>query len=294
VAVTGSLVASNAEAGILLLASNLALDASAVLDTGRGVEALEISEAAVTASLVADNTEEGFAISASKLTLDASVVRDTKPDKSGAFGRGVQAQDGSEVTVTMSVLSGNTELGIGAAASKLAIDRSVIKDSKPLQDASLGLGVLLWDGSSGTIRGVLMRRNTTAGLMTEHLGSTATLDYSVVAQTRMGGAGATEMVSGDGLIATMEGSLDVLSCALLDNERSGAFYDHASGKFKGNVVSGDAWALVLQSAGVDWKDGGNDLECNEHPGKSNPGLPVLDLSDVAKLDPDDVKLPKKR
>jgi hypothetical protein len=42
---------------------------------------------------------------------------------------------------------------------------------------------------------------------------------------------------------------------------------------------------------VDWDDGGNELACNDHPGMSNPGLPVPDPSGLAELDPAELVLP---
>ncbi|MFH2008621.1 MAG: right-handed parallel beta-helix repeat-containing protein [bacterium] len=162
-AVVGSVVSGNREVGLLLLGAQTTVTDSVVRDTlpnerdqeyGWGLGAkcdttgLACGSLSVTRSIVAGNRDEGLLSEGVDVTVSDSVVRDTQVAAyNGSNGIGIDVAcgaDGSacaDLTVTSSLVSGNSTVGIYARGGDLTITDSVVRDTLPGAGNEYGRGV---------------------------------------------------------------------------------------------------------------------------------------------------------
>ena len=206
-----SLVASNRQTGISLWSSKATVRRSTVRDTreqasdkseGAGItasvapEQSQGSELTLSDSLVARNRDVGILLFSSKASVQNCVVRDTLERASDRrSGHGIMASiesgqsQGSELTLSDSLVASNRSAGISLFSSKATVQNSVVRDT--LEDASdkgLGMGIAAVFlsgqslGSELTLNDSLVAGNRAAGIDLE--GSKATVQRSVVRDTR--------------------------------------------------------------------------------------------------------------
>ena len=223
-----SLLARNRYSGIGLYSSKATLQRSVVRDTeaqasdkksGVGIVASILvgqsngSEVTLRDSTVSGNRAGGIRLYSSKATLVDSVVRDTREQLSdGLWGTGIQAsvaskqKQGSELTLSNSLVTSNRFIGIHLLSSKATLQRSVVRNTlERVSDKMAGKGIVASvepgqsSGSVLTLRDCLVERNRTAGIL---LGSSkATVERSIVRDTH---AQASDMQFGTGIQVTLQ------------------------------------------------------------------------------------------
>jgi hypothetical protein len=143
--------------------------------------------------------------------------------------------------VTLALVSGNTDTGLMAGASKLAITASVVRDTEPDSSGHWGAGLLCLAKAECDVAATVFSGNTTAGAGVADYETALLLSHVVVKGTGPG-SGLTGTHFGDGFLAIESATMDAGTCLLADNSRAGAFYDHARGTFEGNALSGNTRA----------------------------------------------------
>ena len=264
-----SLVAGNRNAGIVVASSKATVERSVVRDTrgrasnkqlGCGILAIDGpnqsrgSELVLRESLVTGNRTEGIYMLGSKVTVERSVVRDTHEQASdNKRGSGIYAalgsgqSRGSELVLRDSLVAGNRTVGIGVASSKASVERSVVRDTREqASDKQFGQGIQasVRPGQSGgselVLRDSLAAGNRTVGILV--LGSKATVERSVVRDTRKNGLGGY----GDGLIGGEKSTLQARDSTVESSARAGFLIENSSGSIHRCLIRRNIFAIDLE------------------------------------------------
>jgi len=207
--------------GVFALGAKVTIERSVIRDvasasdkkSGEGVRAeldamgtKKQADVTIARSIIERATQAGVSCLASRVRVDASVVRETRARVSdGKVGTGVYASAHeptmtiAEVTVSGSLIAENRRANVYALASKVTVERSVLRDGKPrLSDSGYGLGLEATFGSDVTLRDSLVRNNLYGGVHV--VGSRATIERVIVRDTSpatsdgRGGAGVVAWV----------------------------------------------------------------------------------------------------
>jgi hypothetical protein len=140
------------------------------------------------ASVLSGNRGMGLAvILRGRADVKRSIIRDTVADSTEA-GAGVVVQDGGEVVLESSVLTGNLTYGLlanystASAISRASVTASVIRDTLASAGA-YGRGVQVDSAGQVQLTKTALVRNREVALSVEGKGSEATVEGSVLAQT---------------------------------------------------------------------------------------------------------------
>ncbi|WP_437630269.1 right-handed parallel beta-helix repeat-containing protein [Sorangium sp. So ce854] len=210
-ALSSSLVERNHEIGIRVSGADAAIESTVVRDTqrnsdgtsGRGIQVQESlddhepAKATIRNSLVERNHDGGVVVGGADVTIEASVVRDTQlstGDDPTGFGVGVQPMTArANVTLRTSVLERNHHAAASVIGSDVSIESTILRDTRSLDDGTLGRGVNITNSSDPharanvTLRTSLVERNHDVGVFVS--GSDATIDATVIRATQRGAAG---------------------------------------------------------------------------------------------------------
>ena len=99
---------------------------------------------------------------------------------------GVDAESGS-VTVSRSLIEKASITGVSVSSAALTLESSVVRDTEPAADGTLGWGIsvvtrVLGRAATLTVRGSIVERNLTTGVYVQ--GATATIEASLVRDTK--------------------------------------------------------------------------------------------------------------
>ncbi|RLB45720.1 MAG: hypothetical protein DRJ42_29315, partial [Deltaproteobacteria bacterium] len=114
---------------------------------GRGIDAEDGAALTATRVLIADNHDIGIFVfgDGTAAALTDVIVRDTQPQRSdGLYGRGVDVEEGGELTATRLVIANNHTTGLYAAqgGTRVTLTDVVIRDTQPnVGDAAGGRGL---------------------------------------------------------------------------------------------------------------------------------------------------------
>jgi hypothetical protein len=159
VRVTSSVLERNHMAGIVVLGSDLQMEATVVRDgqphddggLGRGIVlqgAEERSHATIARSLVVHNREAGISVDGSDAEIDLTIVRDTQPGLGGEYGGGVLVQDDpftgqrGWLKLGASLVEGSHRVGVFVGGSDATIEGTVVRSTLPqASDNRFGRGM---------------------------------------------------------------------------------------------------------------------------------------------------------
>jgi parallel beta-helix repeat protein len=183
-------VVGNTGLGIVTFSSTATIKSSMVMDTkpdkniesGRGINIQDNSEATITSCSVNGNTDCGIFVFSSKSTIESSIVKDTRPNKKNESGRGIGIQDKSDATIKSCSVEGNASAGIHISSSITSIESSVIKDTKPNNKDELGHGIAIQNNSEAMIKSCSVEGNTEVGILVTS--SIATIESNIVKDTK--------------------------------------------------------------------------------------------------------------
>jgi len=234
-----SYISGNTFAGVFVGGVPVTLERTTIRDTkltptgslGRGIivqdhpVALHRGELTMRSSVVEQNAEVGVLVASSTAVLEDSIVRATRLRKDGSSGVGVAGQltkgrkEASEITLRRTLVDSNRTFGVYGEATKVTIDRSLVRGTRPGRDAGWGVHVLDDRTASVpaelTMTASIVEDNTAHGVFT-HLART-TIERSVIRGTV---AGAEDYTTA-GLV-TSDATLSVTGSILEDNEDTDA------------------------------------------------------------------------
>ena len=215
--VRGSVVERNRVQGVMIMGSDVALEASVVRDTysgadgllGRGVQVQhdqasgDRGQATLRGLLVERSRNGGIAVVASDATIEAVVVRDTAPDASG-IGRGIaivrsNASGGAsaKATVRSSIIARSHEIGVAVLGAEATLEGVVVRDGELAGGVNGGI-YFQGDGKTPTkasLRGSLVENNAQIGVLV--LDADATIESTRIRET----IAAADGLYGDALLA---------------------------------------------------------------------------------------------
>jgi len=193
-------------------------------------------------SLVESCAYAGVAVFGASVELTKSSVRDTKL-LSGAGGPGVLGQKTGTVIATLvvrgSVIERNREVGVGVAGGSVTVEDSVVRDTGPMANGTVGTGVLAsFDKATKTaptlvVRGSLVASNLEIGIsQTNGLG---TIERTVVRGTR----GAPKRTRyGVGIQADPGTTMTIRESVIEDNRHLGIAVFAATASIERTIVRG--------------------------------------------------------
>jgi len=234
-----SAIIGNTGIGVAAFDSHLELEGCLVADTrgekdlalGRGINLQAGSVADVVSSVVEGNAEGGINVLGSTLAMSDSIVRDTAGSPAGINGDGIQAREGSTVTVHTCLFEGNTEAGIMIAESSLLFESSLLKGTSANAAGEHGQGLQIQSGSAATLRHSFVTSNTLAGVVVVE--SDVVLERCSVATQQPTEAG----LWGLGVAAFAGSKLIVDESIVAGNHAAGISYVGSAGKVRRTRVA---------------------------------------------------------
>ncbi|MFH2008619.1 MAG: right-handed parallel beta-helix repeat-containing protein [bacterium] len=159
--VSGSLIETNTELGLVTIGVDSVVSASVIRDSraqsnglnGRGLSAQCHSDGVcpsleVTGSAIEGNLEFGVVLMGAQASFTDTVIRDTLPSQGdGAVGRGIDAYcdpalgSCGSLELVNCLISGNRQLGLHATGVDVTVTGSVIRDTLPGSDGTYGRGI---------------------------------------------------------------------------------------------------------------------------------------------------------
>jgi hypothetical protein len=306
VSIARSFVDDNHTEGVFASGSELQLDAVVVRDTrpqasdqtaGRGVELGACGNdecepllpmiATIERSLVADNHDVGVVLHAAEAELRSVVIRGTKAS-ADPLGRGLEARpcttpacDASVPTTLVldgSLIEQNEDIAVVATGAIVALERTIVRDTRPRADGLRGRGVLVQrcagvEGcapvvpASFTAHDLLVERSHEFGIAL--VGGTASLTRTVVRDTR---AQLAAGVYGDAIIAV---DLDAPTELALDATRI-ELADRAGVASFGAALSLRATVIECAAFHLDVEPGMGPAVSPEDLGENACGCPTAD------------------
>jgi len=207
VTIRASLLEGNSVNGAAVLGGKLTVEGTVVrgtksdLLTGAGGEGVGGSvrekvrpEVHVSKSLFEGNQKGGLNVSEGDITVDRTVFRRNLPqtiDK--RFGLGIAFADDSRFTMTDCLVERNMTVGIASVGARGTIERTIVRDTQPGSDESLGVGIQIAPNdprtftSDVTLRSVRVQRSRYAGISI--FGSKVRIEGSAVLDTAAGADG---------------------------------------------------------------------------------------------------------
>lgn len=136
---------------------------------------------------VVQNRSLGILVSGASASVHATScsVAQTQPLSDGSYGTGVAVQTGAEFVATGLLVEANSEAGVMALQAGTTVDLEdvTVRDTRPLPDGTLGIGIDVWDGASLAGRRLLIEGNHDIGLAANGAGTTVELDDVSVSGT---------------------------------------------------------------------------------------------------------------
>ncbi|MBW2263709.1 MAG: right-handed parallel beta-helix repeat-containing protein [Deltaproteobacteria bacterium] len=217
-------------------------------DEGHGIVARASSTVNVSRCLVERNRQTGIVYEASIGTLEDIVVRNTLPQEvSDEWGRGLNIQDGSDVTVLRALFHENHDNGIVVGSNTASFTDVTISSTLPrVSDGMFGQGLYVHELATVTGERMLFTGNRNAALVV--VGGTATITDLEVMDTL---PVESEAIQGLGIIVIYGGSLDLTRASIHDNHEYGLVFEESTGTLQDLWVSN---TLARESTG-EWGRG---------------------------------------
>lgn len=146
---------------------------------GFGLQVYDGASVQLDGSVVVGNSNAGILAydAGTSVILVASTVQGTLANAGGMLGYGLDLQDGAEVTISDSEISGNTGAGIFAtgAETTVALTGTTVRDTA-VTTAGLGVGVDLYEGATLTAEDSSFEALVATGIHAQGAGTTAQLE----------------------------------------------------------------------------------------------------------------------
>ena len=221
-------------------AANAAVRSLTITGDGSGVLASDVVGLTVERVRVRAAATVGiYVLRSEAVHLDHVLVAHTRPHESGAYGRGLNVQGVSRVTVTGSAFVGNRDAGILVLGEGAVVEASgdLVEATDPPSDGMTGYGVSVTEGARAVLSDCALMRNHAAAIFAHGQGSEVEARGSLAAGTR---PRPFDDSFGVGILMEGQASGTLLGNAVIDNRDAGLSLremgDH--GTVTGNLVAG--------------------------------------------------------
>ncbi|MFH1810403.1 MAG: right-handed parallel beta-helix repeat-containing protein [Pseudomonadota bacterium] len=177
--------------------------------------------------------------SSTSLTVRDLTLADVRADPLGAFGRGLNVQEGAYLLLERARVERAREVAVfgGGAGTTLDIRHLQVLDTQPSNSAMAeGRGVSMQDGALGWVGPARIDASREVGAFAIHAGSSLTLEQTWISGTQR----ALAEPFGHGVTARDGARLDLLGCAVVHNANVGVAYANASGRVIGTRIADNA------------------------------------------------------
>jgi nitrous oxidase accessory protein NosD len=197
---------------------------------GQGIHIESNSAATIKSCSVVGNTNLGIFVDSSEVAIESTIIKDTKPDLNVESGWGIEIVEKSSATIKSCSVVETTGIGIFVHSSVATIESSIIKDTKPDINVGSGLGIMIYENSTATIRSCSIVGNTDSGIAV--LSSSITIESSIVKETKpdINGEFGRGIAFGDKSTATIK------SCSVVENTSIGIFVDSSATTIESSLV----------------------------------------------------------
>jgi hypothetical protein len=154
--------------------------------------------------------------------IESVIINDTLPDKDGKFGMGIEINNNALVQMNSDYITENQSIGILASSSKIYLDRSIIKSTKPEGSGTGGKGVEIQDGSFAEINSGYIADNTEVGIHV--ISSVLELESAGISGTKQN----LKSEFGRGIEIDENSAAGIFSCSISGNTENGIFVDSSS------------------------------------------------------------------
>ena len=259
-------IRSNLEHGIVADAAETTVTGDRLLVVGTGApEANGLGgrglaiQGGATADLsdlwVTDNRDMGLFVAGAgtRLDLARAVIARTLPRTSDSqFGRGINVQEGAQLTVTDALIWRNHDLGLFAdgAGTRFTGSRLRIQETAPrAADSAYGVGMTAQQGAALSLSETLFRSNHAHGLLIQSEGTVADLRSITIEGTL---PSARDGRFGSGLVLYRGSQTTATNLTLQDNALCGlqAVSDLTSFDIDGALIARNQVGANLQVAGL--------------------------------------------
>jgi len=166
------------------------------------------------------------------VTVENSTIRLTGGDATGFGGFAIDAKY-SDVSLHGSVLEGNRMVAIFLQGATAVVERSAVRGTKPSPDGAFGHGIEACAGSELAVVDSILDKNTTYGIALFDSGTSATVNGTVIRNTKPDPTGQL----GFGIQARDGAIAKVSSALLLENANVGILvFDGSSMDLKGCAI----------------------------------------------------------
>lgn len=241
---TDALIEANQDVGLLIGEEGTQVEATRLVvrdNQNRGLHVQADARLTLHQALFQANREVGL-IAREDATVEAQqvVVRDTRPHQ--AHGAGLVVQEHARLILTAALLATNEAVGllVAGADTQAEAHNVVIRDTRPLAEASVGLQVRDEALLEATDLLVLANHHLGLGLTT---GARATLTRAVVAETLAGTPGL-----GDGLGVLSDAHLTATDFILRDHPRHGLLLVDAEAELTSGLITGNTTGLAVRGS----------------------------------------------
>jgi hypothetical protein len=271
-----SLVVNSASGGVGIFDSKGTLERTVVRDTrpapkggaaGVGIYTGPLGsspaappELAISDCLVSGNSGAGISIGGATATLERTVVRDTESDNSGGSpGSGVVVWSvlphAGNATMRDCVLANNRYVGLAVFNATVAVERSVVRDTRPaVQYDAFGFGVYaghpagqteVGPPAALTLSDCLVLRNRGTGVRV--VSSKATVQRCAVRETATDAqSGYGDGIAADSSVGGLRSTVEVSDSLVASSARAGLLLDDTGGAVKRSVLRKGIFSIALE------------------------------------------------
>jgi hypothetical protein len=195
----------------------------------------------------------------STLQLSDSTVELAIPDDSGAFGIGVAAYTGGQLSLTRCAFANNSTYAVDVrgATSHARLERTLLRDTRISRAEALGRGLNIEDGAQVELDTVTLLRNADEALLVR--GESPAQQPSTVTGSRLWCADTLARTSGIGGlgVSVNQGARAELNDVLITDSRDVALYVNNVLPPSGRVASATVRRLVVRDTALNRRDGAN-------------------------------------
>ena len=189
-----------------------------------------------------------------ELEMEDVVVRYTQPLDTGSLGSGIQVSKAAMAKVSGGLIDNNTKWGVVVvdSATEVELRQTVVRATKPGDDAYSGVGIELSYGATVTVIGCLLDGNTTTGVIAALSGTQLDIFSTVMRDTKPSmyedagtgmevSYGARATVSGclvernrrEGVLVLFSGTQVAISGTIVRDTKSGLHGENGEAVFAG-------------------------------------------------------------
>ena len=168
---------------------------------GRGMSVQDGAQVTVERAIFEKNREIGIYITGidsstmTSLSLTDTVIRETQSDVAGNNGRGLNIQDGAQVTVAEAVFERNREIGVfisgidSSVPTLLNLTDTIIRDTQSATDGTNGRGIEVQGGAKSVVGRSVLLNNKDVSIYVYGESSSLSLQHAFIHNTLFSACG---------------------------------------------------------------------------------------------------------